>query len=63
MAIFAHFWYCINAYIEGRGSNISENVLHVIYGWAFRTPQDIEDPESEGLDFEPGMTHQIYGDK
>ena len=28
-----------------------------------RIPQDIEDPENEGLDFEPGMTHQIYGDK
>ena len=25
-----------------------------------RTPKDIEDPE--GLDYEPGMTHQIYGD-
>jgi len=27
-----------------------------------KTPQDIEEPENEGLEFEPGMTHQIYGD-
>ena len=27
-----------------------------------RTPQDLEASDSEA-DFEPGMTHQIYGEK
>jgi len=27
-----------------------------------RTPKDLEDSDSEDVDFEPGMTHQIYGE-
>ena len=28
-----------------------------------KTPQDLEVEDSDEIDFEPGMSHQIYGEK